>query len=67
MRMNLQTANQHSWRTIKNVLASAATFFSAVIVVAPLALVFFHLLANGLSSVNWDFFTHLPKQAKQTK
>jgi phosphate transport system permease protein len=61
MKMNFQTANRHTWRTIKNVLASAATFLSAVIVIAPLGLVFFHLLANGLSSVNWDFFTHLPK------
>jgi phosphate transport system permease protein len=61
MKINFQTANQHSWRTIKNVLASAVTFLSAVLVIAPLGLVFFHLLENGLSSVNWDFFTHLPK------
>src|SRR6202045_2220930 len=61
MRMNFQTANRHTWRTIKNVLASAAAFLSAVIVIEKLGLVFFHLLANGLSSVNWDFFTHLPK------
>lgn len=61
MKVNFQTANQDSWRTIKNVLASFATFLSAVLVIAPLGLVFFHLLANGLSSVTWDFFTHLPK------
>jgi phosphate transport system permease protein len=29
-------------------------------VIAPLGLVFFHLLVNGASSVNWDFFTKLP-------
>ncbi len=29
--------------------------------IAPLGLVFFHLLVNGASSVNWDFFTQLPK------
>ena len=28
--------------------------------IAPLGLVFFHLLVNGASSVNWDFFTKLP-------
>src|SRR4029453_13977548 len=38
-----------------------AAFVSAVLVIAPLALVFSHLLVNGASSVNWDFFTHLPK------
>lgn len=61
MTMKTRTGNQHTWRTIKNALASATTFLSAVLVIAPLGLVFFHLLANGLSSVNWDFFTHLPK------
>ncbi|PYK40901.1 MAG: phosphate ABC transporter permease PtsA, partial [Verrucomicrobia bacterium] len=41
--------------------ASAFTFVSGLLVIAPLVLVFFHLLVNGASSVNWDFFTHLPK------
>jgi phosphate transport system permease protein len=51
----------HRWRKIKNALASTSTFVSAVLVIAPLGLVFFHLLVNGASSVNWDFFTRLPK------
>jgi phosphate transport system permease protein len=54
-------ADNHRWRKIKNALASTGTFVSAVLVIAPLGLVFFHLLVNGASSVNWDFFTHLPK------
>ena len=54
-------ADNHTWRKIKNVLASAAAFVSALLVIAPLALVFLYLLINGASSVNWDFFTHLPK------
>ena len=28
--------------------------------ITPLALVFFHLVVNGASSLNWDFFTKLP-------
>jgi len=59
--MNFNAANNHTWRVIKNVLASGATFVAAVLVISPLGLVFFHLLANGLTAVNWDFFTHLPK------
>ena len=31
------------------------------LVIAPLALVFYHLIRNGASSVNWAFFTELPK------
>lgn len=54
-------ADSHRWRNIKNALASTTTFVSALLVIAPLALVFFHLLVNGASSVNLAFFTHLPK------
>jgi phosphate transport system permease protein len=53
--------NNHRWRKIKSALASAISFASAVLVIAPLALIFFHLLRNGASSVNWAFFTELPK------
>jgi phosphate transport system permease protein len=59
--MNFNATNNHTWRVIKNVLASSGTFVAAVLVISPLGLVFFHLLVNGLSDVNWDFFTHLPK------
>src|SRR4029077_7394311 len=54
------TSTNHSWRKIKSTLASALAFTSAVLVIAPLGLVFFHLLKSGANSVNWDFFTHLP-------
>jgi len=63
MTKSSRRVDNHHWRKIKNALASATTFVSAVLVIAPLGLVFFHLLVNGASSVNWDFFTHLPKPA----
>jgi phosphate transport system permease protein len=53
--------DQHRWRKVKSALVSFGTFAAAVLVIAPLGLVFFHLLVNGASSVNWDFFTQLPK------
>ena len=59
--MNFGRVNNHTWRKIKSALASTIAFVSALLVIAPLGLVFFHLLANGASSVNWDFFTKLPK------
>ena len=61
MRKSSGRADNYHWRKIKNALASTTTLVSAVLVIAPLGLVFFHLLVNGASSVNWDFFTHLPK------
>jgi phosphate transport system permease protein len=53
-------ADKHIWRKIKSALASAIAFISAVLVITPLGLVFFHLVINGAGSVNWDFFTKLP-------
>jgi phosphate transport system permease protein len=53
-------ARNHRWRKIKSALASALSFAAAALVIAPLGLVFFHLVRNGATSVNWDFFTKLP-------
>jgi len=58
--MYKERTDKHRWRKFKSVLASVIAFTSAVLVITPLALVFIHLLINGASSVNWDFFTKLP-------
>jgi phosphate transport system permease protein len=58
--MKTKRSDNHTWRKIKSALASAIAFISAVLVIAPLGLVFFHLVVNGASSLNWDFFTKLP-------
>ena len=58
--METRRSDYHGWRKFKSALASAIAFISAVLVITPLGLVFFHLLVNGASSVNWDFFTKLP-------
>ncbi len=58
--MHSKGPDNHTWRTVKSGLASTVALISALLVIAPLALVFFHLLVNGASSVNWDFFTKLP-------
>ncbi|MGB9473471.1 MAG: phosphate ABC transporter permease PstA [Candidatus Udaeobacter sp.] len=58
--MDTRRSGNHTWRKFKSALASAIAFISAVLVITPLGLVFFHLLVNGASSVNWDFFTKLP-------
>ena len=58
--MHLEQADNHTWRKIKSGLACGIAFVSAVLVISPLGLVFFHLLVNGAGSVNWDFLTKLP-------
>jgi phosphate transport system permease protein len=58
--MHFERAQNHTWRKIKSALAVAIAFTSALLVIAPLGLVFVYLLINGAGSVNWDFFTKLP-------
>jgi phosphate transport system permease protein len=58
--MHSRRQDNHAWRKIKSAMASTIAFVSAILVIAPLGLVFFHLLVNGAGSVNWDFFTKLP-------
>jgi phosphate transport system permease protein len=54
-------SNHHRWRKFKNALMQVVTCVCALLVMAPLALVFYHLAISGISSVNWAFFTQLPK------
>ena len=37
------------------------TLVCGLLVIAPLGLVFYHLIKSGVGSVNWAFFTQLPK------
>src|SRR6476646_1615569 len=56
----------HRWRKIKNVLVQAVTCICALLVVLPLGLIFYYVLKSGISAVNWDFFTKLPKPVGET-
>ena len=54
-------AQNHKWRQFKNAFMQSLTCVCAILVVTPLVLVFYHLLSQGFSAINWDFFTQLPK------
>ena len=58
--MKTRRSDNHGWRKFKSALASVVAFVSAVLVITPLGLFFFHLVVNCASSLNWDFFTKLP-------
>ena len=55
------TAPNHHWRRFKNAFMQVLALVCALLVVAPLVLVFYHLIKEGFSSINWAFFTQLPK------
>lgn len=51
----------HRRRKWVNGLMQALTCACALLVAVPLCLVFYHVLRSGLGSINWAFFTQLPK------
>jgi phosphate transport system permease protein len=51
----------HRWRKFKNAFMQGLTCFCAILVVVPLALIFYQVVKSGIGSVNWAFFTQLPK------
>ncbi len=55
------TVSNHNWRKFKNAFMQTLTFVCAILVVLPLVLVFYHLVKEGFSALNWNFFTKLPK------
>jgi phosphate transport system permease protein len=61
MTEKLQPSSSHRWRKFKDAFMQGLTCFCAVLVVTPLGLIFFHVLKSGIGSVNWSFFTQLPK------
>jgi phosphate transport system permease protein len=57
----LPTAGFASWRKFKSGAVTAVLVLCALVVIAPLFLVVYFLLAQGASSLDWNFFTQLPK------
>lgn len=49
------------WRRIVNVVTIAACVLAAAVILAPLALIVWHLAAKGLPALNASFFLHMPK------
>jgi len=57
----LPTPGFARWRRIKSHLVTAVLVACAVAVIAPLFIVIYFLIYNGASSLDWNFFTQLPK------
>lgn len=60
------TAANHQWRKAKSRFMQTLAFVCAVIAILPLVLVFYHLIKEGFTSINWAFFTQLPKPVGET-
>ncbi len=52
---------KYIWRKSKNVIMTSLSILSGVVVILPLILIFYYALAQGISALNLDFFTKMPK------
>jgi phosphate transport system permease protein len=58
------TKNIHyRWRKAKSSIMMTLSVLCAVVAIIPLFLILFYTLSQGISSINWAFFTQMPKPA----
>jgi phosphate transport system permease protein len=62
----LPTVGFARWRKAKSTAVTAILVACALVVIAPLFLVIYFLLVRGWSSLDWNFFTQLPKPTGET-
>lgn len=55
-----------TYRKLKNIFFHTLLALSAVVVLAPLFLIFQYVFVMGATSLNWDFFTQLPAPVGET-
>jgi phosphate transport system permease protein len=53
-------------RRVTNVVMLGMMYAAAILATLPLLLILWHLLKQGATSVNWDFFTKMPKPTGET-
>jgi phosphate transport system permease protein len=59
--MNTFDSNKFYYRKIKNTFMNTLAIASVIVAVIPLFMIFFYTLVQGASSLNIDFFIHMPK------
>jgi phosphate transport system permease protein len=53
-------------RRIKSNIVSGLALLATIIVIAPLIAILFYLLKQGITSLNWNFFTKIPVPAGES-
>ena len=51
------------WRKTKSTIMIVLSVLCAVVAIIPLFIILFYTVSQGLSSINWAFFTQMPKPA----
>jgi phosphate transport system permease protein len=53
----------YKWRKIKSSIMMTLSIICALVAIIPLFLILFYTISQGVSSINWAFFTQMPKPA----
>jgi phosphate transport system permease protein len=53
-------------RKIKSTVMTTISILCAAVVIVPLFIILFYTIKQGISSINWSFFTQMPKPAGET-
>jgi len=48
-------------RRIVSAIAEALCAVAVILALLPLAMILFYVIKQGFTSLNWAFFTHMPK------
>lgn len=56
----------YRWRKIKSISMASLCYLSAIIALIPLFIIFYYTVSKGINSINWSFFTQMPKPAGET-
>ncbi|MBE0478394.1 phosphate ABC transporter permease PstA [Candidatus Aerophobetes bacterium] len=50
-----------SWRILKDKIFKGFVILLSFVSILPLLFILFYIVKNGITSINWEFLTHLPK------
>jgi len=53
----------YRWRKIKSSFMMTLSVLCAIVAIIPLFIILFYTITQGISAINWDFFTKMPKPA----
>ncbi len=53
----------YNWRKTKSTIMIVLSVLCALIAIIPLFIILFYTMSQGLSAINWAFFTQMPKPA----
>lgn len=53
-------------RNIKNTILQGIVISATLVAILPLIFILYYIIAKGVTSINWNFFTQLPKPVGET-